>query len=371
MPDEKTTYERIAGRAPTAHGFSRTGGSRAVEKRIYGDKGAGTGAPNFAIELHELIEEILGTTRIDPGGLGKKLNRRMPKASPLCPWMYAERISEMVGLGQMAKSTVSQPLGVPAWDEAAFYETYEFTIEYQQRPYALAEDAETDDTQTVTWTKPDGSSTTPNYANEWLRYVDVERIPAGEYITAQVGQYVWDVPGNAKLDGNAAGSGQARLFLLKEAVKITWFEVPYEYVHASSFTNAAGTSYISQGLGHVNQFDWFGFDAGTLLFIGVNINRYTPPAPAQRYQSGTTIFDNRKLCDIQFLFTYANPERSEAPSAAANANVIQAGHNLLPWAHTGGHYFCKTIDVDGFAFASDRPLFPSFPYELLFTNPGV
>lgn len=369
MPDINVTVERVAGRSPTTHGFSRTGGSRGVEKRIYGNKGDNANIPTFASQIHETITEILGTTKVHPSGVGKKLLRTMPKASPLCPWLYAERISDLVGLGQWDKSTVVQPLGVEAFDEAAFYETYEMTIEYQQRPYLLCGDDEIDDTGTVTWILPDGttkSGAALGYANEWLRYTDVDRVPQGEFITAQAGRFVFDVPGNAVIDLTKAGDGQIKMMLQREALKITWFEVPYEYIHHGTVK-----SYISQVIGHVNQNAWFGFDAGSLLLLGCGITRYTPPVPVAAFQNGTTIYDNKKLCDIQFIMTFQDPDRTEAPAAAVNANAIQAGHNLMPFAHTGGWYFAKTVDVPGFAFASDRPVFPSAPFEVLFTNPGV
>jgi hypothetical protein len=49
-------------------------------------------------------------------------------------------------------------------------------------------------------------------------------------------------------------------------------------------------------------------------------------------------------------------------------NNIFAGHNLLPFAHTGAWYYARTNIPDSPA-SHLRPMFPSYPFELLWTTP--
>lgn len=372
MPDITTTYEVIRGREPNAAGFSRQGGGRRTVTRIIGDKGGGTGSITSAKQIHDAIREILGFT--SPAVDGLSLDRRMPKADAIYPWLFAERITNIAGLGRMTQVD-SDPGGIleaDPWDTTALYPAYEITTEFAPRPYAVASNLDID-TGSLTWTHDDGTTTsTPSYAKEWLRYTDIEILPAATWITAESGQFKFDVSGGAEPDTYQALKGQIKMLYPDTMLRVTWFEVPYSYIDAIDSTDTRIDSYILQGLGHVNQFQWYGFAAGSLLLHAVNIGRYTPPVPDFDYWQGSKIFTGEKLCDITFMIGYRDigPRAAPAAPSPANANIVQYGFNVHPYAHTGNWYYAKT-NVPGSSTNSNKPAFPSFPFELLFTNPGV
>lgn len=371
MPDIYQSYvEKIGSRSPNSAGFAREGGGRAPYTFIVGDKGDGLASITAGSQIHDIIKEIIGTTRIDAGGEGKGLLRTLPKAHPLYPWLFAERFSNIVGIGQMTKADAgSSILQVDPFDFAALYETYEMTAEFTPRPYVVCADSEIATGQSTSWTTPDGSAQSKSHAQEWLRYTDFEFLPALEWITAQHGEFKFDAPTDVDIDLKAAGKGQLKMPFQKSTLKVTWYEVPYAYVEPNDGTLTPDDSYIFQGIGHISQNNWYGYPAGSLMLGAVQVQRYVPPMPEFDYWQSSLIFDAKKLCNISFYFQFTYPTRVTDPAAAANNNIIQRGHNLVPFAHTGGWYFAKTTAPA--ANTVNRGLFPSFPMELLFTNPGV
>lgn len=369
MADERDYNERIAGKSPHKIGFQRQGGGRATLPMIIGNKGDGVGAITSVTELHDAIREILGFTTTHPNGEG--LARKLPKCHPMFPQLYANAIQEMVGLGRPTMTDAAPgTMETDTFDSFALYPAYELMVEFSPRMYTLCGDDDITQNQTfsINWTDTDGVTVAYEYAKEWLRYTDSERVPAGTWITAESGQFLFDVSGGAIPNGVSAGAGQIRMFMPEEGLKVTWYEVPYDFVDTGS---TSISSYISQGLGCVNQHDWNGYTAGTLLLHGIALTRYVPPMP--EYASdpeNKAIVRAKKLCDITFIMTFKEPDLTANPSAAANAQTVQYGHNLMPYAWTGGWYYAKT-NVPAAASQDGKPLFPSFPYQLLFTNPGV
>lgn len=355
-------------------GLSRMGGGRWVETRFIGeDTQAGIAAfANFQ-QLRLSIREIIGFT--EPHSDGIRLHRQIPKKHGIFPNLYAERLSQIQGIGRAIQlaSITDNNAGSP-FDSTALYPTYKLGIEYAPLVYNFAEDSDIS-TSTLNWTKPDGSvEANLNYAKEWYRYMRPEFSPAAEYIDAQAGQFLFDVATGLNPNGLPAGPGQLKMLVQKSALTLTWHEVPFKYIFQTGVT-----SYVERILGFVNQFDFIGYPAGTLLLFGVNIADYDPPFPSESlFLDSTTIFSYNRLCNVKFLFLLKNPALGKdadgnpaTPGNPLNDNVIQAGHNLVPFAHTGEWYFAKTLAISGFTQASNRPIFPSAPFELLFTNPGV
>ncbi len=129
------------------------------------------------------------------------------------------------------------------------------------------------------------------------------------------------------------------------------------------------------------------------MLEAIGVQRYTPPVPKVSYWNGNrAVYAAEKECNITFVFVHldpplglddpahngvgvpATPAVPRPPPLAASggpgANAIQQGHNLVPYGHMMSWYYART-EVSLFANASDRPLFPSMPFELLFSNPGV
>ncbi len=383
MADQYGPYnERIAGRSPNTGGFSNAGGGRWIRKIIVGDKGDGLNAITDIGTLHNIVREILGTTVKHEDGY--RIRRELPKALPEFPWLYADRISDIVGIGRPTKTTspVTQLTAGP-WDEFALYPGYELTVECIPLAYPLDSD-DNIRTDSLTWTFPDGTTNwvksiggTVNgpftYAKEWYRFTTFERAPSAEWITAEAGQFQFDVNSSEDPDGFNASKGQIKQLVPQGALKVTWHRVPSAFVDTTTTD-----TYVQAGLGHINQNEWAGHPAGTLLYTAVSVNRYQPPIPDFAYFLDSANIAPQLLCDIQFIFLERDPHlgkdalgNTATPSAPPNANAIQKGWNLQPLAHMGSWYYAMTTGITGFTDANNKPAFPSFPFELLFTNPGV
>lgn len=351
MADGYEFNERVESLSPSTAGFSADGGGRGVmiQDVTYND-------------LKKKIREILGYTTTDGAGL----KRFLPKAHPLFPWLFASRISQVQGFGSptLESSDVLETLEVAAFDEYARYPKYRLTIEFEPRPYVLCNDDLIENTLTKSWTDADGTVIGPKiYAEEWKRFVDIDFQGASQYLTAKRGQFKFRVGGGNELNGKEAGEGQVRMAYPKSTVIYRWFQVPYEHViHARS--------YIVAGLGRVNQFEWDGWPAGTLSYKDFKTRKYTPAAPEVSAAAETAIYTANKLCDIDFIFEYLEPPLTAAPTSTANANAIAYGHNLLPYSNTGSWYYAST-DIAPLVAAvnNDKPVYPSYMFELLFTTP--
>jgi len=370
MPDQYDYREKIRGTEPGTAGFSRTGGGRATMTQFVGACGGDSVAFTSVAQLHAVIDEILGTTKVHDDGL--RLKRTLPKAHPRHPDLYAERLTYR-GIGRMTKVT-SDPGGgleADAFEEMSFYPGYQIDIEFASLPYSLITD---DQIETGSFTSAvDRYGTTwPSltYAKEWLRYTDIDRMPQTETITAEAGQLIFDIAAATEPNNREAGKGQIQMQVPKSSLIITWFDVPFSYVDGFSGSTRVENN-IEPAMGCVNQFAWYGFPAGTLLLTAVKIVRHPPPRQELKLWQGTAIYAGIKLCDISFVFSRQNVTVTSAPSAATNTNVIQAGHNLLPWAHQGNSWYFAKTNFPTVAAAHGRGVYPSFPFEKLFTNPGV
>lgn len=120
------------------------------------------------------------------------------------------------------------------------------TVEFTPRQYEL----HTDEKIALGTVSVNGETLT--YAAEWQRYLSWEFTPTA----------------NGPI-----------------AIKYTWFEVPFSHVTHSR-------SYLVAGKGHVNQFDWEGFQAGTLLYKGYVDKTFTPAINVP----------NCKFCDVDLIF---------------------------------------------------------------------
>ncbi len=378
--------ETIDGKSPSQAGFSIRGAGRSVRNYIIGDDGNGQHTRiNGTSEIYSSVVEILGETRTHEDGI--RLKRTLPLADPVFQWLICESIGNVAGLGNPGAAIASNPYGIleaPTVDYFALYPAYAFSgVTFTPRPYASLKDDDIP-TGTLVYTDVEGTTQTSDYAQEWLRYTDVETVPAGEYITAQAGQFVFDVASGFSPDGRPAGNGQLRMFVKRKMIKVTWYCVPYEYIDTG---DSSLPSWIELGLGCVNQFDWWNYKAGSMLLEGVMVNRYTPAVPKSIVWNGSGLvsYANQKLCDISFMFSHLYPVIGKdtlkifgleaggnraTPRAPKNDNVIQAGHNLVPYAHQMGWFYART-KIPGYTASDNQPLYPSFPFQLLFANPGV
>lgn len=398
MPNLRLYMERATGRGPSKASFSVMGGGKSTRTYLIGKDGVDEGDDDVAhspitsaTEVYNTLVELMGntTTYANSETLASadpRLKRVLPMADPFFQWLYCESIGNVTGIGRpsMVESSPYQILEAPCIDNVAFYPGYEFSdVTFTQRPYTLLQDDEIP-IASIEWDPIEAAVTVPKpYPYEWLRFVDVETVPAGEYITAQAGQFVFDVASGLSPNSISAGSGQLRMLLKKKTIKMTWYHVPYAYVETG---NTSITSYIQEGIGCINQHDWWIYPEGTLLLDGIHVVRYAPLVPkisaygvSGATAESTTVLSSQKLCNITFLFSFWNPPlgkdlagNSATPTVSARSQIVQAGHNLVPYAHAMQYYYVKTTNLNAaFTNAINRPIYPSFPFQLLFANPGI
>jgi hypothetical protein len=309
------------------------------------------------------ITTILGKTAKMGDG---RLQRTRPLAHPTYPWLVAERISNIQGIGAPVKVATSAALFADVVNLAYYagYSAYATTIEFTPRPYALLPDSAITSTLTA-WYDEDGTEVENKFTTEYLRYTDYEVLPDIDVITAQHGMMVFAstaTPPNGK-----SFTGMPRVYVPKAVVKFRWYQVPYSYIDNTD-------SLILRYLGYINQTDFTTgsrtWEAGSLLYRGVMVKRYTPPVPTTAIIAGTAVYSTEKLCDIEFYWEYTRRENASPISPEpTNANRIQYGHNCMPWYGNRQYYYVTTKDdADE---AGRYPTYPSVAFQLLFSDPSA
>lgn len=344
-------YEAVDNLSPSRSGFSMEGGR--AEVTYYVDPG----------NVEYALTDLLGTSGVS-SSTGSPLSRRLPKAHPKFPWLYASSV-DVQGCGHFDPSTAvtgglvvaGAELEVPPVSDLYWeYPKYMLKVTFTTRPYAVLSDTVITP-YTISWVDPaDGSSKNTNVYPEWYRYTDWPYEPSPEVAYAQHGQMKFKTSGAAP-DGNTF-PGFPKVILPKATVRFCWYQVPYSYLIAANST-------LVKYAGHVNQLTWYRWNPGELLYHGVRtIRRYTPPVPDRLTWSGTTSFSTAKLVDLEFIFEETVRPIGSTPSVSP-AWKIAAGHNLEPWIHDGKFYYVETTA------ASPQPKFKSIPFELFFQNPDT
>lgn len=311
-------------------------------------------------DMQDALTTILGGTDVDVRD--GRLARILPIAHPMFPWLTAASIDSIRGVGASVKTASASKLEVSPLPYVALYPQYEFTVGFTQQPYALLQDASITLQNGQTWYSPDGTAN-PNtvYAQEWLRFTDYELMAHPENITAQFGQMLFRTQSGAAPGNGVQFAGQPKIFLNSQTLRIRWFQVPWRYVESDN-------SWIRSQIGTINQFDFWRWKAGELLYLNYEPKRYTPPVP--QLETLDNIVTTRKLCDITFTFLYTKRTVLDAPTTPlANPSFIPAGWNALPWLQNRSGFFYAS--TDNAAAASQYPTYNSFPMQLLFTDPDV
>jgi hypothetical protein len=224
-----------------------------------------------------------------------------------------------------------------------------------------------------------------NYMPEYLRYTFISELPRTEFLAASIGQSIYYAPGLADINNLPAGTGQIKSLYSSSVVKVKWNQIPYSFVTGQNVP--AAYSYktaISYCLGTVNQWEFLGYPAGTLLFEAVTVDKIYPQ-PFQPYvkspYTNKYLPENFLLCDVEFSFVYRNPPPGDNYAIFGGINPVQdknriyAGHNLVPRAQSGT-YLANIFNGswDPVAKAPSPNSYPtltyySAPHEILFMDP--
>lgn len=345
--------ERIASKSISNSGFSLSEGARASLKLIVTEN-----------KLELAIKEAMGSSKPLKAGIERKL----PVAHPHWQWLFCERISNIEGVEFDSKIDVEEEAAffdtyveAPPLNYYARYKRYELSLDFTPRPYAVLPDTSIK-TFTETFTNEAGAVEIKEYAEEYLRYTEYRRTPSSEFLTAENGQMVWKMDSNptpppvVTLQNTAVAGGQLRMLIRSAQVEYKFYEVPYSFITSPN-------SFITRATGHVNQFEWNGHPAGSLLMLGASVDKvYTPLFPEWiETGAGSVVPSQQKLCDLTFNML----ERDQAPAiayAGVTGNDVAYGHNLLFNPQTALWYYAVNQNTG-------KPTYSSFPFSLLFANP--
>jgi hypothetical protein len=359
MPLSDYTIQSVNSVGPLSAGFSIEGGRVTDSYYIVPQSLASPSVLSVEV-LSDAVKETLGTTEAAGDG---SLTRALPKCHPLFPWCYASSITRLVGTGKKDMNGNEATLydadvfleADPMTSQSWAHVWYQMDVEFTPRPYALLDD-ESITVESLTWTEVDGTTVTSDFANEWIRYTEFDYEPNPEIAHAQQGQMKFTLNTTDPPHGYTF-SGFPRMIIPKATVRLRWYQVPFSYLLSVN-------SYLVEFIGRINQFDWNGWDAGSLLYLGVRVLRkYTPPVPAIEFSElGNNTFSTEKYCDIELMFEETVREQTDVPTPT-NDNYIAAGHNLQPFLGNRDFYYATS------GYDNETPTYFSAPFELLFTDP--
>ena len=308
-----TSWEEFI-RTPSSSRFSMESSEATLTGSINSDK----------ITNPQGIVEVLGSSIAAGDG---RINRLMPLAHPEYPWLFADGLT-IDGVGFKEKATSDAPtFDVKPIKDYAKYKLYKYTIHFSTRPYSVVNDVKIKlinygvgnywYASETGYSVPDpdlpaGPQPGDRYAEEWLRYTDYEEACSSDYITAQQGQFTFQRSDLYPPHGLAV-PGQIKMLQKKTTIKFRWYQVPYSFI-------SSPYSWINTAQGSVNQFDWYKWKAGTLLFLGYTYKRYAPAHPyivPNPGPAGVGLgLSMEKLSDIEFVFLHFDPGTLTGGSAA-------------------------------------------------------
>lgn len=259
----------------------------------------------------DAIKQILGYQYVDT--VGQKLCRVLPLRHPRYRWLFGSRIHGLRGLNPTGK-TVAVALGegpggasrLRAW---MAYEKIEFTVLFEPVPYRVLRDDE--------------------ITSEADRFVEPMPQPGEDVIQQQASTMKFAEGSGTGGEPVSGGSGTVfprtlGVIAAKNFYTLRWHRVSLDFVSGDR-----GISFpqFEAVLGKVNDAEFLGKPAGTLLFRAPKINIY-PQSVNVLDESEPSL-----LADIDLTFHFYDP----SPRGGS-----ARGHNLVPYLDL--QYYLATAD---------------------------
>lgn len=330
-------------------------------------------------DLEQILWITLGTTQpeVNTAAPGR-LNRQLPLADPLFGWAYASSFNNIEGIGSPVSKQPALPSlaggidnSLPAW---TLFPNYQLDITCTTRPYPVLPDSSIIPSYVI-WVDIAGSTQQAQYYPEWRRFCSFTQKPMDDWIARQNLTAYYKTSDNSEPGSStqpAQFMGQQRLLMPDYELILRWDGVPMRYLTSSN-------SYLNKFRGFVNQNPWSGpnemtqlpsqvgntftYGAGSLLYDGCDIIDSYPPVVPFIWPGG--VADYGKLCDFALRFRWTTRVTQKAPTKSGN--TVWTGWNSLPYFPNGLFYAAYNKDLAGNIF----PMFPSFPVELMFTDPDA
>lgn len=261
------------------------------------------------------------------------LRREQPAQHPVFPWLRAATIgfAPLVVKANTANPS-NKPYVASPFDEdvyTGYYEKAVATVRYRNFRCSFG-----------------GDATISEGKYEWQRNTVFDATPKIEAISADGTsnlKFVETDAGGPTLNESFAAPIAA--LMAKFGLRITWLNVPIEYVSGDSYY--AFPENMLNCLGRLNDASWLdGIPAGTAFLEAVGIQEKTAPIASD------DIANPLRYLDIMLDVSYFNPEKGKAASS-------YRGHNLMPFRGDGKWYYAERA-------SSGRPLFQPVDFDQIF-----
>ncbi len=349
-------------------------------------EGADDATPPAVSAVAQAFDTLLGgVTNLEPnvvnGGVANagKIARVLPPVHPFRPEMSVAAVSDMFGIGQHVNGTALSVFGLaPITAQFPHYTKYLYKVKFTKRPYFLLPN-EKIGTYNGTYFKPDGTSVSFVYADEWRRFTNTTYTPLPDTVSATepAGAMTFRTESGGTPNGFNF-NGSPYMSLQNGMLETSWYQVPARYAMDFTIGGTTYKSYLNRFVGTVNQRDiTIGgrlCKAGSLLFLGASPipGPYMPASPKIQKLLGALAvgLDQSLMANFKLRWIHTGREATDVPNAAnallTNKNWIAAGHNLQPNYAT--RKFAYVVG-QGPTEADKAPCYESFAHELLFTDP--
>ncbi len=336
--------------------------------------GTPDGTPPTQDDLDGVLRALIGgVNNIAPvatgwGGsnLNGRIDRVLPPVHPFQNVLSLSAIESCVGVTEVHEE--EDAIEVPGLDPITFsypnYLQYVIKASFDKRPYFLRPNDLIPTGDGVYYT-PAGTPRPYYYAAEWLRFTVQACSPRDDTATATYGMMSF-FTASGLAPNNAQYLGSPFVPLGNWNVEMTWMQVPARYLLDVDVDGVLFRSYLKRFIGTINQYDFYGFPAGSLQYLGASPQFYIPNNPTFTKQglgldSG---LDQDLLMNVKLRFLYTAREGTDLPDRTAfvNRNQVPAGHNLQP--NFADRKFYYTVSQTDFS-----PTYQSFPFELFWTDP--
>ncbi len=330
---------------------------------------------------------LLGYARYDPNT--RKISRTLPVNIALADWLYAEKITNMHGLGKALVPLAFVPIQSGGYTtlKLAMFQRWRCTVLFTGRNYDVLSDAEA-----------------ALVGGEWCRFVEKEYHPGIEIVQRRQGQFYF---ANGPQANDPFPMGITRRSP-KATVKWTWRQVPARAVllpngvlspkitaclgcvnHAAfppgsapndpGFTGFAAPQLLAQALGQfaaqvlntANRPPPDSYGPYTLLLTQVGVKPYlAPTSPGDLGILGTNSVP--RYVDLEFYFSHFDPAMEPGVDYGG-----YAGHLLVPAAGDGttaasqaSYYYLATAvkNPDAATRMAGRKLYEPIDFANLFAT---
>lgn len=364
-------------------------------------------------DMSEFQRVVLGDVKINPNFVADDgyLVRTLPMSHPVFSYMYASKITEVRGLGQMGRILSKESEGQeyfggkdrPDMDRrtpkfAAVYEKYQVTVEFNTRPYLVFADDQLRglDNCGANFQYADRDKLTgikvKTYRDwfEWARFCSLSVEPAVQVLTNNRGSYYFrtDVnlqpaAENGPVDNKEIttnNSSSAYIIVPRNIVKVTWYQVPFEMTKSQTLRDAVNKVNYGYDYGNGSYdlatygYKFFGYPSGSLLFSGVEFKDYASAVPPYYYDitSPSSIYTTtikNKYVDIVFNFIEAQIPDDKIGALPQRGVTIKNdfgkiiyGHNMVPFSGNKKYYYLESDQNPNYGW----PIYWSHPFQRMF-----